>query len=73
MNAIARTNVGKNVMVFPFAIGQRVNIEAIDTKGIVQSITVTNEGIEYRVAYFDDDKVRRAEWLSESEISRITG
>mgnify|MGYP006951101473 CR=1 FL=1 len=73
MNAIAQTNVGKNVLAFAFAIGQRVSIEAIDTKGIVQAITITSEGIEYRVAYFDDDKVRRVEWLGSSEISRITG
>lgn len=73
MNAAAQTNVGKNVLAFAFAIGQRVSIEAIDTKGIAQAITVTSEGTEYRVAYFDDDKVRRAEWLGGNEISRITG
>jgi hypothetical protein len=26
---------------------------------------------EYFIAYFDDDKVRRQEWLGEDEISRL--
>lgn len=71
MNAV-RSNVGKNVLAFDYAIGQRVRIDAIDTTGIVKSIVVTAEGTEYSVAYFDDDKVRRQEFLSGAELSRLT-
>lgn len=70
MNVDTRVNTGKNVIALEFAIGQRVNITAIDTVGIVKSITVTKEGIEFFVAYFDDDKVRRTEWMDASELSR---
>jgi hypothetical protein len=73
VNTTASRNAGVNVMAFAFAIGQRVKISAIDTVGFVRGITVTSDGIDYRVAYFDDDKVRREEWLSEHEIARITG
>lgn len=71
MNVDTRSNTGKNVIVADFAIGQRVKIPAIDTAGIVKSITITKEGMEFFVAYFDDDKVRRAEWMDAAELSRV--
>jgi hypothetical protein len=71
MNVDTRVNTGKNVIATEYSIGQRVNIAAIDTPGVVKSITITKEGIEFFVAYFDDDKVRRAEWLDASELSRV--
>lgn len=70
MNAV-RSNVGKNVLAFDYAIGQRVRVDAIDTTGIVKSILVTSEGTEYNVAYFDDDKVRRSEYMAGVELSRL--
>lgn len=70
MTVDTRVNTGKNVIVAEYAIGQRVNISAIDTQGIVKSITITKEGIEFFVAYFDDDKVRRSEWMDAAELSR---
>ena len=73
MNAVKSKNSGINVMAFEFSIGQRVTIKAIETIGLVQAITITSEGIEYRVTYFDDDKVRRQEWICALEIERITG
>lgn len=66
----AATHSGKNVIAFAFAINQRVTIDAIDVVGVVQGLMVTSEGIEYLVAYFNDDKDRRKEWLGGSEISR---
>lgn len=67
--AMTGRHVGQNIVSFRFAIGQTVRITAIDTSGVVTSLTVDAEGKSYRVAYFDDDKVRRIEWLYESELS----
>lgn len=72
MSAVTATvHTGKNVHMTPFAIGQRVMIDAIDTKGIVKEISITAAAVDYRVSYFDDEKVRRSEWLDGSEISAL--
>lgn len=62
-------NAGQNVMAFRFQIGQRVCIKDIETHGAVLSILVDSDGRQYRVAYFDDHKVRRVEFMLESELS----
>ena len=64
------TNSKANVLFVQYALGQRVTIDAIDTRGIVKTINVTTGAIEYQVAYFDDDKVRRSEWFESHELSR---
>ena len=61
-------NVGANIVSFRFSIGQKVRIKQIETLGIVSALNVDAEGKTYLVSYFDDDKVRRKEWLYESEI-----
>lgn len=66
----AGRNVGHNIIAYEFAIGQRVRIDAIETTGIVRRILTTTDGIEYLVAYFDDDKVRREEYMVSTELSR---
>lgn len=71
MNVANKTgaNVGQNVVCFRFAVGQKVTISAIDTPGFVKALLVDTDGKNYQVAYFDDDKVRRTEWLYEAELS----
>lgn len=64
------TNVGQNVIAFSFAIGDKVRITDADCQGRVKQVCASASGKEYYVAYFDDDKVRRAEWLGEDELSR---
>lgn len=69
MEAMTGRHVGQNVVAYRFAIGQTVRISAIDTSGVVTSLLLDAEGKSYRVAYFDDDKVRRIEWMYESELA----
>lgn len=69
MEVMTGRHVGQNVVAFRFAIGQTVRISAIDSSGVVTSLTLDAEGKSYRVAYFDDDKVRRIEWMYESELA----
>lgn len=64
------TNVGQNVIAFAFAIGDKVRITDAECFGRVKQICASASGKEYQVAYFDDDKVRRVEWLGEDELSR---
>lgn len=63
-------NAGRNVLAFDFTIGQRVRIDAIDCIGCCRRIMVTTDGVEYLIAYFDDDKVRREEYMLAQELSR---
>ena len=65
----AGANVGQNVVCFRFSVGQKVTINAIDTPGFVKALLVDSDGKNYNIAYFDDDKVRRTEWLYEAELS----
>lgn len=69
MTATTASNVGKNVIALPFAIGAKVRIVAIETWGLVRAINISAGDVEYQVAYFDDDKVRRVEWLQGSELA----
>lgn len=62
--------VGQNVVAFPYAIGDRVRIADADCVGRVKQLSVSAAGREYQVAYYDEDKVRRIEWLSEDELER---
>lgn len=61
---------GQNVIAFPFAIGDKVRITDADCIGRVRQLAVSAGGREYQVAYFDDDKVRRLEWVGEDELER---
>jgi len=65
----ADTNAKSNVIFVKYHIGQRVRIDAIETRGVVRGINISSGSIEYQIAYFDDDKVRRTEWLESNEIS----
>ena len=69
MNTVAGRHVGQNIISFRFALQQRVRIDAIDITGLVLEMNVDCNGKNYLIAYFDDDKVRRREWLSEIELS----
>jgi hypothetical protein len=71
MSAVTGTTqfVGQNVIAFKFALNQMVLIDAIDTKGRVIEMNVDTGGRNYLVAYFNDDKDRRREWLAEVELS----
>ena len=64
----AATNAEANVIFVKFGIGQSVLIRAIDVRGIVKAINVAAASVEYQVAYFDDDKVRRVEWMEAVEL-----
>lgn len=66
----AHSHIGQNVIAFRFALGDRVRIEAIETWGRVECCMVQNAGKRYEVSYFDEDKVRRVEWMHEDELSR---
>jgi hypothetical protein len=33
------------------------------------AFTLDTDGRSYKVVYFDDDKVRRVEWMLEAELS----
>ena len=68
-NKVEGRNAWKNVMAFRYQIGQRVRIDAIETNGVVLSILVDTDGLQYRIAYFDDDKRRCVEYVLESELS----
>lgn len=58
-----------SVIFVSFPIGKKVTIGAIDVRGVVKQISVSPAAIEYQVAYFDDDKVRRCEWFDAAELS----
>jgi hypothetical protein len=64
------THVGQNVIAFAFAIGDRVRLVDAECFGRVKQVCASSAGREYQVAYFDEDKVRRLEWLGEEELSR---
>jgi hypothetical protein len=63
-----RSLAGQNVIAFRFAIGERVRLLDADCCGRVKQACASVGGREYQVAYFDDDKVRRIEWLGEDEL-----
>jgi hypothetical protein len=64
------THVGQNVIAFAFPIGDKVRLVDAECWGRVKQVCASASGREYQVAYFDDDKVRRLEWLGEEELSR---
>lgn len=64
----AATNAKANVIFVKFGIGSNVLIRAIDVRGIVKAINVAAASVEYQIAYFDDDKVRRVEWMEAMEL-----
>lgn len=68
--ALTGSLLGQNVIVFVFAIGQRVYLIDAECWGRVKNVMAGPAGREYQVAYFDDDKVRRLEWVGEDELAR---
>lgn len=70
MITTSTTHVGQNVIAFAFAIGDKVRLVDAECWGRVKQVCASASGREYQVAYFDDDKVRRLEWLGEEELSR---
>lgn len=70
MITTSATHVGQNVIAFAFAIGDKVYITDAECHGRVKQVCASAAGMEYQVAYFDDDKVRRLEWCGEEELSR---
>lgn len=63
----------QNVIAFKFCVGERVRIEAIEVWGRVDSCLMGASGRKYFVTYFDEDKVRREEWMYEDELSKGRG
>lgn len=66
-----RSLSGQNVLAFRFAIGERVRLLDADCAGRVKQVCASVAGREYQVSYFDDDKVRRVEWLGEDELEAM--
>lgn len=67
---VTGTLAGQHVIAFAYAIGQRVYITDAECWGRVKQLCAGPMGREYQVAYFDDDKVRRLEWIGEDELTR---
>jgi hypothetical protein len=55
---------------YGFSIGQRVELAECGLRAIVQQVLFSVDGIQYQVAYWDDN-IRRVEWVFASEISSI--
>lgn len=70
MITTSATHVGQNVIAFAFAIGDKVRLVDAECYGRVKQVCASAAGKEYQIAYFDDDKCRRVEWLGEDELSR---
>lgn len=65
---LSRSFVGSNVISVRFAIGDRVTIVDAGCVGRVKAINISAGLREYQVSYFDEDKVRRIEWLGEEDL-----
>lgn len=70
MSVVTSSHIGQNVIAFAYAIGDRVYLTDADVYGRVKQLCATPGCREYFIAYFDDDKVRRTEWVGEDELSR---
>jgi hypothetical protein len=55
---------------YGFSIGQRVELSECGLRAIVQQVLFSVDGIQYQVAYWDDN-IRRVDWVFASEISSI--
>jgi hypothetical protein len=64
-------NRDKNIIAVEHAIGVWVWVKEADVRGRVKRIAVFESSVDYLVAYFDADKVRREEWLEAQELSGI--
>jgi hypothetical protein len=59
----------KNIVCLRWAIGTRVRIiDSDDAIGTVYSVTVSKDGIEYSVRWFNDGGGRCQDWFMESEL-----
>lgn len=57
----------QNVVCFPFSIGQRVRIKAIDQTGIVYTCALSRDGMEFSVKWWDD-QARCVDWFQSTEL-----
>ncbi len=57
--------------VFPFDLGDKVDLIEIKRPGIIKSINIDSLGTSYSVAYWNDC-ARRTEWVYEHEIALRT-
>lgn len=71
MTLATRSLAGQNVIAFTFAIGERVHMVDADCAARVKQVCASAAGREYQVAYYDDDKVRRLEWVGEDELEKL--
>jgi len=68
MNDVHSRNAAKNIIVLQFKIGDRVSIKGIEETGTVYSATISRDGIEYCVKWFNDSDTRCADWFQPSEL-----
>jgi hypothetical protein len=60
---------GQKVVVLRWSIGDRVKIPAAENVcGRVYSVTVSRDGIEYSVKWFNDQGTRFFDWFLASEL-----
>jgi hypothetical protein len=55
---------------FTFDIGQSVKVKPIGMIGVVDSMSLDNNGKQYRVIYWNDSE-RHSVWMYEWEIEEI--
>lgn len=68
MSELHAKHAAKNVICLRWAIGTRVRIVGCDEVGTVYSATVSRDGIEYSVKWFNDSGTRFHDWFQESEL-----
>ena len=69
MNEAHSRNAAKNIIVLQFKIGDQVSIKGIEETGTVYSATISRDGIEYCVKWFNDAGTRGSDWFHPSELS----
>jgi len=58
-----------NIVALQFKIGDKVSIDGIEERGFVYSATISRDGIEYCVKWFNDSGTRCADWFQASELT----
>lgn len=57
----------KQVVEFDYSVGDRVMLIEIDRPGVVTSLIRDNDGLQYRIVWWDNGS-RKSEWLHSFEI-----
>lgn len=51
-----------------YGIGDRVMIKEIQRPGVVKAVALDYLGLQYSVAYWNDDNRKNDEWIAEDEL-----